>query len=325
MNNSKDKDKNKSLGLLAITASAVALTSFALSKYMVGYAINRKQPCALTKSRGSHNKPTLKRKFYAEMAVKSKELAQIPHRVIKIVSHNGTILTGHYFVKEGAKRTILAMHGWRSNWNRDFSFVGKFLLEQDNNVLFIEQRGQNNSEGDYISLGIIERYDCLDWVRWINDHTNNDMPIYLYGISMGATSVLMATGLYLPSNVKGVIADCGYTSPDKIGNYVVHHKLHMIYGLKKMWSKGIFEHRLHFKMNAYSTLDAMKQCKIPVLFIHGEDDNFVPVKMTYQNFEKCIAPKQLLIVPKAGHAMSYFIEPDEYEKYLIDFWNKYDK
>ena len=319
--NKKDK---KVINIIAATTLCVGTISFFTSKYMVNYAINRKQPKPLTKSRKSTHKPTLKRKFYSEMSIKQNELNNIPHEIITLKSHNGTILKGHYFRKENAKRTILAMHGWRSAWNRDFAFIGEFLINSDSNVLFVEQRGQNSSEGKYIGLGLIERFDCVDWIRWINTHTPTTLPIYLYGISMGATSVLMATGQNLPKNVVGVIADCGFTSPDNIGDYVVRHKMHMFYGLKKLWSKTIFKHRTHLKMNEYSTLQAMKECKIPILFIHGQDDNFVPVEMTYDNYNTCKCEKELLIIPKASHAMSCFVEPEKYKTFLTNFWAKHD-
>ena len=136
-----DKKDKKAINIITATALCVGTISFFTSKYMVNYAINRKQPKPLTKFRKSTNKPTLKRIFYSEMSIKQNKLNNIPHEIITLKSHNGTKLKGHYFKKENAKRTILAMHGWRSAWNRDFAFIGEFLTNSDSNVLFVEQQG----------------------------------------------------------------------------------------------------------------------------------------------------------------------------------------
>ena len=104
------------------------------------------------------------------------------------------------------------MHGWRSSWSHDFGLIADFWRNNHCSVLYAEQRGQNNSGGDHMSLGLLERYDCLAWTNWINEKTGKSIPIYLAGVSMGATSVLMASELELPDNVFGIAADSAFTS-----------------------------------------------------------------------------------------------------------------
>ena len=74
----------------------------------------------------------------------------------------------------------------------------------------------------------------------------------------------------------------------------------------------------------YSTLDAMQSNRVPVLFIHGTDDKFVPLQMTFENYEACDAPKKLFIVPGAGHGMGYYVDPAGYQKMLAEFWEEFD-
>lgn len=225
---------------------------------------------------------------------------------------------------EHPKRVVIAMHGWRSSWAKDFGTMADFWEDNHCSVLYAEQRGQNNSGGDYMSFGLTERYDVLDWINWVTERCGSEVPIYLAGVSMGATTVLMAAGLDLPDNVHGIAADCGFTSPQAIWRHVASKNLHLIYGLKGIMADSMFKQRLQVFTDDYSTVDALKACKTPVLLIHGTDDHFVPVEMTYENYTACAAPKKLLIVPGADHGMSYFTDKEGYERIVKEFWDEFD-
>ena len=175
-----------------------------------------------------------------------------------------------------------------------------------------------------MGLGVIERFDCLQWVRWVMAERAPDLPIYLNGVSMGATTVLMASGLDLPKNVHGIVTDCGYTSPDEIGRHISNDNLHLPYRLRRRILAWLYEQKNQVKGFDYSTLDALGTNVTPVLFIHGTHDQFVPVDMTYQNYMACTAPKRLLIVPGAGHGLSCLVEPEQYQKALRAFWADFD-
>lgn len=153
--------------------------------------------------------------------------------VVEITAHDGISLIGHWCPCEEPKRTIVAMHGWRSSWSHDFGLIADFWRNNHCSVLYAEQRGQNNSGGDHMSLGLLERYDCLAWTNWINEKTGKSIPIYLAGVSMGATSVLMASELELPDNVFGIAADSAFTSLHAIWKHVSESNLHIPYALHK--------------------------------------------------------------------------------------------
>lgn len=244
---------------------------------------------------------------------------------VTIFARDGQQLTGHLRCCEDAKRTVLCMHGWRSEWSRDFGMIADFLFQNQCNVLFAEQRGQGDSGGSHISFGLQERYDCLDWIYYLNRNGFSKLPIYLAGISMGATTVLMATGFPLPSNVHGVIADCGYTSPGAIFHHVAKHNLHLPYGkLRKAMVGRLCRKRLREDPEGYSCQQALRHCRVPVLFIHGTEDTFVPISMTYENYQACTGPKELFVVPGAGHGTSYLVDGPGYEKRLLEFFRQYD-
>ena len=243
---------------------------------------------------------------------------------VEISSYDGEKLVGHWHNCENPQRVIIAMHGWRSSWSKDFGLIADFWHSNDCSVLYAEQRGQNNSGGEHMGFGLLERFDCLEWAKWVNDRCGFRLPIYLAGVSMGATTVLMACGLELPDNVRGIIADCGFTAPDKIWKHVTEHNLHLSYGIRSAVANGICKRKIQVGANEYSTIQALQENKVPVLFIHGTDDHFVPVEMTYENYKACAAPKRLLVVPGADHGMSYVMDTKGYQAALLNFWMEHE-
>lgn len=244
---------------------------------------------------------------------------------VEITGHDGTPLVGHWHTCENPRRVIVAMHGWRSSWSQDFGTIADFWFQNDCCVLFAEQRGQGGSGGEYMGFGLLERYDCLDWIHWVNERTGGKLPLYLGGVSMGATTVLMTAGFDLPDNVRGIVADCGFTSPHAIWKHVAEHNFHLPYGLYSAAAKDICKRKIRVSADAYSCTDALRECRVPVLFIHGTDDRFVPVEMTYENYKACAAPKRLFIVPGAEHGMSYLVDQEGYQTAVRQFWQDYDE
>ncbi len=271
---------------------------------------------------GNSNKDEQTNKLIDEAIEK---LSNEPTQTIEMVSFDGLKMIGHWYPCENAKRIIVAMHGWRSSWLRDFAIISEFWHKNGCSILFAEQRGQGESDGDYIGFGLAERHDCLEWVKWINKNIGDELPIYLCGLSMGASTVLMASALQMPENVCGIMADCGFTSPHAIGKYVTENNLHFSYGPISKAVDDIFKHKIQIETSNYSTVDALKETKLPVLFVHGTDDSFVPVEMTYENYKACKSPKRLLIVPGARHARSYLVDKELYQKTVLDFWEEFDK
>lgn len=253
------------------------------------------------------------------------KLAAVETELVEITSQDGTRLIGHLYTCKYPKRLIIAVHGWRSTWNRDFGLAADFWFENNCNVLFIEQRCQGDSGGEYIGFGLLERYDCKAWTEWVHERYEGKLPIYLDGVSMGATTVLMASGLGLPESVHGIIADCGFTSPYAIWKHVAENHMHLKYGPIKGVADAICRQKIQMVSDEHSTVDALKENKIPVLFAHGTDDPFVPVEMTYENYKACKAPKRLVIVPGAAHGLSFYVEKERYAEELLKFWNDYDK
>jgi len=314
-------------GAAATGAAAAIGVSKTITHYLVKLAMDRELPGTVKNMEKAKERlvgaPEIQ-EIVQRMAAAADELRSSGCETVELLARDGEKLIGHWHWCEHAERTIVAMHGWRSSWANDFGRIAPFWHNNYCNVLYAEQRGQGDSGGDYMGFGLLERFDCLDWVNWVNERCGAELPVYLGGVSMGATTVLMTAGLDLPSNVRGIIADCGFTSPYAIWKHVAEHNLHVNYGLRAAAADDLCRKRIQFGAKEYSTVDAMKQCTVPVLFIHGSNDTFVPIDMTYENYIACAAPKHLLIIPGADHGLSYFVEQDKYETAVREFWETYD-
>ena len=310
-------------GIAVAGVAAGATVSHLITKGLVQFAIERDMPKSLEKQRPKITQGDRVRKFQERIDKTGKELLEKDIEEVEITSRDGLRLVGHWYPCENAKRVIVAMHGWRSAWYLDFGMIADFWHNEGCSILFAEQRAQNNSDGEYITFGYMERYDCLDWINWVNERTEQQHSIYLAGVSMGASTVLMTAGLDLPENVKGVIADCGYTSAYDIWRHVVKDNMKLSYGLRGLMIDRICQTKINTNSKEITTLTAMQKTQTPILFIHGTDDKFVPVRMTYENYKACNAPKELLIVPGAIHGQSYDVEQEKYEAATRAFWGKY--
>lgn len=310
-----------SIAVVGVTVGAVV--SHLITKGLVQFAIGRDLPKTLEKQRPKLTQGDRVKAFQARIDETGKALLEKDIEEVEITSRDGLRLVGHWYPCENPKRVIVAMHGWRSAWNMDFGMIADFWHNEGCSILFAEQRAQNNSEGEYMTFGYMERYDCLDWISWVNERTEQKYPVYLAGVSMGASTVLMTAGLDVPENVKGVIADCGFTSAYDIWRHVVKDNMKLSYGLRGLMIDRICQKKINTNSKEITTITAMQNTKLPILFIHGTDDKFVPVRMTYENYKACNSPKELLIVPGAIHGQSYDVEQEKYEAATKAFWEKY--
>lgn len=215
--------------------------------------------------------------------------------------------------------TVILMHGFRSTPYWDFAGAVKKYSEMGLNLLLPYQRAHGMSEGKYITFGVKERRDVYSWIDWVKDRFGENEKIIVDGISMGCATVLMASELGYPENVKGIIADCGYTSPYDIVASVMKNNMHIPkYPFIWMYDAAcrIFA---GFSLKECSATDAMRVNTVPVLFAHGEADDFVPYWMTKQNYDACVAEKSLVSVPEAGHGMCYLIDREQYDEQLDRF------
>lgn len=243
----------------------------------------------------------------------------------QILSDDGLRLRGKFLPAENARGTIILLHGYRSVFYKDFSCAFQMYHEFGYNILAVDQRAHGESEGKYICFGAKERYDCAAWARYVDKMHGGKLPIFLGGISMGATTVMLASALKLPKTVRGIIADCGFTSPwdivRKVGRDMIKLDPSPFLCLGNFYCMWL----ANFDMKECSTLSALAKTKLPVLFIHGEKDNFVPVSMTKKSQKACASENEMLLVPEAGHGYSYLYAPERCAAALGAFLEKHRK
>lgn len=256
------------------------------------------------------------------MSVDRDWLMNQPQEKVSVKSFDGLTLRGRLLMSGDEKRVVLLVHGYRSLALWEFPSVVRFYRSQGLGVLLIDQRACGESQGRYICFGALERYDLQRWIEYIYGRYS-DASIYLDGVSMGSTTVMLTLALNLPPTVRGAIADCGFTTPLAI----MRHVQKTTFPRSGRWIlKGI---RLllclfaHYDPANCSTLDALKMTKIPVFFLHGDADKFVPVEMTLANYDACASEKRLKIVPGAGHGESYIWDRPGCERAIMEFFESY--
>ena len=251
--------------------------------------------------------------FYkTSMVSLAEKLDRTPFEPVTIVSRDGLTLYGRFYRFTERNCVEILFHGWRSNALRDASGGAQMARDNGYNLLLVDQRAHGKSDGNTITFGILEKYDCLDWVAYTVDRFGADVKILLGGVSMGASTVLMASALPLPENVKAITADCGYTSPEAIIRKVCRDMGipdRLGYPFVRM-SARVFG---GFSLRDGGAVEAVRTARVPIMIMHGEEDDFVPFSMCGEIFDACAAPeKELLTIPRAGHGTAYFYDTERY-------------
>ena len=220
-----------------------------------------------------------------EYQVRKEEMLQLiaalearPFEPVAITSHDGLRLTGRYYHTADGAPLDIAFHGFHGHALRDFCGGSQISFAQGHNLLLVDQRAHGDSEGRTITFGAMERLDCRDWVLWANERFGNPQ-IALFGISMGAATVLLAAALDLPENVICVVADCGYSrATDIIAQ--VGRTMHLPAFAVRAAAKGAAYVFGGFRLRDADPVEALRRARVPVLLLHGEADRLVPCEMS---------------------------------------------
>ena len=304
---------------LALALSAVVLLAAFICFRMAFYVPNRKNKneiCEVIFPGGEVYGP-----FKLMLNEWLEETRALPFEEFAITSFDGLTLHGKYYeFKKGAPIELM-FHGYRGSPERDLcGGVGR-CFKVGRSALVVDLRAGGKSGGNVITFGINEHRDCLSWVDFMVEHFGPRVKIILAGISMGASTVLIAASRPLPPNVIGVLADCGFTSAKDIIKKVIRQlKLpaDICYPFVKLGAK-IFG---RFDLEEYSAIEAVKNCTLPVIFFHGEKDGFVPCDMSRENYEACASKKKLVIMPDADHGLCYPVEPERYLEEVRSFFGE---
>ena len=216
---------------------------------------------------------------------------------------------------------VITVHGYTSEGINMSSYAKKYY-DNGYNVLIPDLRAHGLSEGDYIGMGWDDRLDIISWINYIlNEEPNAE--IILHGVSMGAATVLMTSGEEIPSNVKAIVADCGYTSVwDEFA-----YQLDDLFSLPEFpilnVSSIVAKIRAGYFLGEASSIDQVKKSKTPILYIHGDQDDFVPYYMMEELYNATSSEKEMLTIKGAEHAKASEVDPETYWTSVNNFINKY--
>ncbi len=259
-------------------------------------------------------------KEYSEGLIRA--LAERRYERVEITSHDGKRLVGKLYRGDDGAPIDIMFHGYRSQPGWDFSGGAEECIALGHTVLLPDQRSHGESEGHAICFGVMERFDVHAWCEYTERCFNSD--IYLWGISMGAASVLMSLEFPFSERVRGVIADCPYSSPQKI-IALVGQRMHLPAAcLMPFCRLGALVFG-GFRLGKSSACESIRKSKIPVLLVHGDADNFVPYEMSAEIYKSAVnAGVQIDFYTFVGasHGMSYLSDPIRYREAIIAFVEK---
>ena len=275
--------------------------------------------------KGREDLPVHKGKQYEphldEIARLLQTILDRPCEVVSTTAFDGLTLSARYYHAADGAPLDIAFHGYRSAGLTDFCGGAEISREMGHNLLLVDQRAHGKSQGRTITFGVKERWDVLSWVDFALERFGPDTKILLYGISMGASTVLMASELPLPENVKGIVADCPYSSPAKI-IASVGRKMRIPAGLAASFSWVGAKVYGGFDLLEADPVRAVKKAKVPILLIHGESDGFVPCDMSAEIQRANPSQIYRCTFPGADHGISFLVDPDRYRKIVVEFCDK---
>lgn len=299
--------------IIAFIILIVILICYGLYDYIFYYPIKRRKDYNNIPSPGYD-------KYCENMKKEIEYMDSVNHDIVNINSYDGIQLKGYLYNNYKNRPFIIFFHGYRSCYQWDGYGIFRYCREKQINCLMVEQRAHGSSSSSTITFGLKERMDCLSWTEYMAKRFSG-ADLILAGVSMGSATVMMSANLKLPDSVRGIIADCGYTSPEEI-IYNTARDRKLPGKILMPFAKLVLLLVAKVKLNDSSAIRSVANTNIPFLFIHGELDTFVPLHMGKTLFNVCSSPKEMLIVKNAVHAVSAMENFELYSEKINDFMVK---
>lgn len=313
----------KRIGIaIAVVLILLAVVDVAGANYLVSFAIGRTTsggvsvvPPPSTTSETRNTVSENRKAIYEETA---KWAEGLETELVSLQSADGLRLEGDLAVTNpDSHRWAILVHGYSAR-RAMMADYGRLFSAHGYNLLLPDMRGHGGSEGDYIGMGWPDRKDMLKWIDLVIDR-DADAEIVLMGVSMGGATVLMTSGEALPANVKAIVEDCGYTSVWDIFADEMDVLFHLPTFPLLNTAQVIAQIRAGYGFREASALNQVKNTQVPILFIHGAEDNFVHTEMVYKLYEACPTQKDIMVVDDAGHGQAYYYAPEAYEAKVFSF------
>lgn len=319
----KKKRKLWWMFLLVLVLVLAGVSLFA-GNYLVNFAIVRQdtaQDVSPESVVSEEDQDTIRENGEKIEEKKAAWISSVQQESVQITSEDGLVLKGDiFYAPRDSHKWLLAVHGYTGR-RTDMQNIACFYGEKGYHVLTPDMRSHGESEGTYIGMGWLDRLDVLLWIRYILS-VDPEAEIILHGVSMGGATVMMVSGEELPEQVKGIVEDCGYTSVWDIFSDELSYLFHLPDFPFLYTANLVAEYRAGYSFKEASAVDQVAKSEVPILFIHGSEDNFVHTEMVYELYEACTAPKDILVVEGAGHGEAYRMDPELYFDTVFGFLKK---
>ena len=316
------KRKRKVIWIIGILLVLLLAADLFAGNYMVSFAITRSTASGAAVAPESKNSDAANAQIaegWSQIREKKEGwYASAEREEVSILSEDGLRLVGDYYPASGdGHRYVLAIHGYTGRRSGMISYA-QMYASRGFHVLTPDMRSHGDSEGTFIGMGWLDRKDILRWIDWIIQR-DPDAQIVLHGVSMGGATVMMTVGEKLPAQVVAAVEDCGYTSVWDEFSDEMKYLFHLPDFPVLYTASAIAKLRAGYSFREASALEQVKKAQIPMLFIHGSEDNFVRADMVYPLYDACPTAKALYVAEGAGHGQALFIDPDAYEQQVFDF------
>ena len=244
---------------------------------------------------------------------------------LTLTSRDGLKLSGYYLpASKPTDKLVILTHGYLGNAKQMGLFGQHYHNDLDYNIFMPDARGHGKSEGNYYGFGWPDRLDLIDWTQLLVEKLGTDIKVVYHGLSMGAATVLMASGEEeLPSQVKAIIADSPYASVYQLFQYQMNRMFHLPAFPLLDSTSVLTKIRAGYSFREASALKEVKKTSVPILYIHGESDTFVPTELTKDLYRHTSSDAELYLVPNANHGESIALDEDKYNMKIDQFLNRY--
>lgn len=244
---------------------------------------------------------------------------------LTLTSRDGLKLSGYYLpASKPTDKLVILTHGYLGNAKQMGLFGQYYHNDLDYNIFMPDARGHGKSEGNYYGFGWPDRLDLIDWTQLLVEKLGTDIKVVYHGLSMGAATVLMASGEEeLPSQVKAIIADSPYASVYQLFQYQMNRMFHLPAFPLLDSTSVLTKIRAGYSFREASALKEVEKTSVPILYIHGESDTFVPTELTKDLYRHTSSDAELYLVPNANHGESIALDEDKYNMKIDQFLNRY--
>ncbi|WP_058306452.1 alpha/beta hydrolase [Gracilibacillus massiliensis] len=313
--------KSKRLKLIIVTIVTLLMIDIVAGNYFYNLAIKREQKTFLQDNNDLEVSATA-----MDVFTKGQWRSWVTEQDFeewKLRTFDNLRLSGSYLpAKQSTNKTVIFTHGYLGK-GTDMGLYAKYYYETlGYNVFFYDMRGHGKSEGDYFGFGWHDRLDVLDWTENIIDRVGEDAEIILHGLSMGAATMLMASGESHPDQVKAIVADSAYTDVYQLFQYQMSRMYHLPAVPILPTTSLIADLRANYSFREASALEQVKNAQVPILYFHGKADTFVPTEMANRLHENTSTVTDIMLFDDAGHGEGYALHPKKYQEQLQSFLDK---